>query len=78
MGFLSVFLNGNEINYLGFLLLLSKNGFLLRKRDHDFEKGENVDENGLYVKNSIFLTNQLSSLRSGPNRSQRNALSLFE
>ena len=43
------FLKGNEISYLGFLLLLSKNWFLLRKRDHDYGRRVNVDENGFYM-----------------------------
>ena len=52
-------------------------GFYLGKMDYDYEWRVNADEYGFCVGIQYRLTNQSSSLGSGPNRSQRNALSLF-
>ena len=49
----------------------------LSKKCFNLGKGNNVEEKGDYEGISILITTQLLSLGSGPNKSQRNAMSLF-
>ena len=67
-------------NYLSrdFTFTKQKKVFYLGKWIIVLENGEYAEETDFHEGNPVFLSNQLLSLGSGPNRSQRNALSLFK